>query len=131
MNVHAGVSLATGPFEAGYARKFTNYKLAEVKSIIRVPKEAREERPPAFPSQSGKASAAVSFPGEEAHGPAVREDDPQAEVVEDIRVHGNASVGDEDIVKLAGLTLGQELPAGALEAVEQRLKQSGKFECRR
>ena len=46
MNVHAGVSLATGPFEAGYARKFTNYKLAEVKSIIRVPKEAREERPP-------------------------------------------------------------------------------------
>ena len=129
MNVHAGVSLATGPFEAGYARKFTNYKLAEVKSIIRVPKEAREERPPVLPSSlSGTASAAVPFPGEEAHGPAVREDDPQAEVVHEIRVHGNAAVGDEDIVKLAGLTLGQELPAGALEAVEQRLKQSGKFE---
>ena len=81
MNVHAGVSLATGPFEAGYARKFTNYKLAEVKSIIRVPKEAREERPPVLPSSlSGTASAAVPFPGEEAHGPAVREDDPQAEV---------------------------------------------------
>jgi len=65
---------------------------------------------------------------EEVHGPAIREDDPQTEVVHEIRVHGNAAVGDEDIVKLAGLTLGQELPAGALEAVEQRLKQSGKFE---
>ena len=32
MNMHAGVSLATGSFEAGYARKFANYKLAEVKS---------------------------------------------------------------------------------------------------
>ncbi len=58
----------------------------------------------------------------------VHDDDPQAEVVREIRVHGNAAVADEDIIKLAGLTLGQALPAGALEAVEQRLKQSGKFE---
>jgi len=140
MNVHAGVSLATGPFEAGYARKFTNYKLAEVKSIIRVPKEAREEVPRpdvltergpthlTFNREEGKAGAGMPVPLEEVHGPAVREDDPQAEIVHEIRVHGNAAVGDEDIVRLAGLTLGQELPAGALEAVEQRLKQSGKFE---
>ena len=39
---------------------------------------------------------------------------PQAEVVREIRVHGNAAVLDEDVIKLAGLTLGQELPAGAL-----------------
>ena len=141
MNVHAGVSLASGPFEAGYARKFTNYKLAEVKSIIRVPKEAREEvprpdvltesgpPPPILPSSLlGKASAGVPFPGEEAHGPAVGDDEPQAEIVREIRVHGNAAVADEDIIKLAGLTLGQELPPGAIESVEQRLRQSGKFE---
>jgi hypothetical protein len=36
---------------------------------------------------------------------------------------------DDDVIKLAGLTLGQALPDGALEAVEQRLKQSGKFEA--
>src|SRR4029077_2647024 len=42
MNVHAGVSLATGPLEATYARQFKNYRLAEVKSIIRVPKLAQE-----------------------------------------------------------------------------------------
>ena len=35
MDVHAAVSLATGPLEASYARQFTNYSLAEVKSIIR------------------------------------------------------------------------------------------------
>ena len=139
MNMHAGVSLASGPFEAGYARKFTNYKLAEVKSIIRVPKEAREEvparcadggpPPPILPSSLlGKASAGVPFPGEEAHGPAVGDDEPQAEIVREIRVHGNATVADEDIIKLAGLTLGQELPPGAIESVEQRLRQSGKFE---
>ena len=34
MNIHAGVSLANGSFEAGYARKFAEYKLADVKSII-------------------------------------------------------------------------------------------------
>jgi outer membrane protein assembly factor BamA len=62
------------------------------------------------------------------HGPSVRDDEAQVEVVREIRVHGNATVGDEDIIKLAGLTLGQELPPGAIESVEQRLKQSGKFE---
>jgi hypothetical protein len=146
MNVHAGVSLAAGPFEASYERKFTNYKLAEVKSIIRIPKDARQQAPsPHVPTESGQipssllgnAGAGVPFTGEDVHGPvtgedvhgpAVREGEPQAEVVREIRVHGNAAVGDEDIIKLAGLTLGQELPPGAIESVEQRLKQSGKFE---
>ena len=42
MNVHAGISLAAGPFEAAYVRQFANYRLAEVKSIIRVPKLVHE-----------------------------------------------------------------------------------------
>jgi hypothetical protein len=37
MNIHAGVSLANGSFEASYARAFSDYKLADVKSTIRVP----------------------------------------------------------------------------------------------
>jgi hypothetical protein len=41
INVHAGLSLASGPFEATYNRQFENYKLGEVKSRIRVPKSAR------------------------------------------------------------------------------------------
>jgi hypothetical protein len=118
MNVHAGFSLATGPFEATYAREFANYKLADVKSIIRIPKAARN-----VPEVRG-------VPVEnDVHGPAVSETEAlQTEVVREIRVHGNAAVLDEDVVKLAGLAVGQELPSGALDAVEQRLKQSGKFE---
>ncbi len=41
MDVHAGVSLATGPFEASYSRQFANYRLAEVKSIIRAAEAGR------------------------------------------------------------------------------------------
>jgi outer membrane protein assembly factor BamA len=50
------------------------------------------------------------------------------EILREIRIHGNVAVLDEDVIKLAGLSLGQELPAGSVEAIEQRLKQSGKFE---
>ena len=138
MNVHAGVSLAPGPFEASYARQFANYKLAEVKSIIRVPKEAREA---GFPVPSAPIGSTIRFelqrvqgvgsglprpvrPGrcpacrstdlKNAHGPAVEPmTSPQAEIVREIRVHGNAAVADEDVIKLAGLTLGQELAGRA------------------
>ena len=44
MNIHAGVTLADGPFEASYARQFAKYRLAEVKSIIRVPKMVQRFR---------------------------------------------------------------------------------------
>jgi outer membrane protein assembly factor BamA len=58
----------------------------------------------------------------------VADDNGQEEIVREIRVHGNAAVLDDDVIALAGLTLGQALPDGALDAVERRLKQSGKFE---
>src|SRR4029453_13931353 len=45
MNIHAGVSLANGSFEASYSRAFSDYKLADVKSTIRVPKKAPALRP--------------------------------------------------------------------------------------
>ena len=45
----------------------------------------------------------------------------------EIRVHGNAAVSDDDVITLAGLRSGRCWPT-ALEAIEQRLKQSGKFE---
>ena len=41
MNIHAGVTLAMGSLEAGYARRFSDYKQADVKSLIRIPKTAR------------------------------------------------------------------------------------------
>jgi len=39
MTVHAGVTLANGSYEAGYARTFSEYREADVKSTIRIPKK--------------------------------------------------------------------------------------------
>ena len=49
MNIHAGVTMAMGSLEAAYARRFTDYKQADVKSLIRIPKA------PAPPAASGRA----------------------------------------------------------------------------
>ncbi len=38
MNIHAGVTLAAGSFEASYGRTFSEYRLADVKTKISVPK---------------------------------------------------------------------------------------------
>ena len=38
MNIHAGLTLAVGSFEASYGRTFTNYREADVKTKITVPK---------------------------------------------------------------------------------------------
>ena len=45
MNIHAGVTIAPGSLEAAYARRFADYKQADVKSLIRIPKQ-----PPLPPS---------------------------------------------------------------------------------
>ena len=46
MNVHAGITMAMGSLEAAYARRFADYKQADVKSLIRIPKQ-----PPLPPSK--------------------------------------------------------------------------------
>src|SRR5262245_52311975 len=38
MNIHAGVTIASGSLEAAYGRKFSDYKQAETKTLIRIPK---------------------------------------------------------------------------------------------
>ena len=160
LNVHAGVSLAAGPFEATYARQFANYRLAEVKSIIRVPKmvqgsgftvqgspiavqrsglsvqdaaSALETGGPSEPEPTASAAAEPDEPFEPAPVELVEPSAPleplqSAEVVREIRVHGNAAVLDADVISLAGLSLGQTVTAETLSAAEERLKQSGKFD---
>jgi hypothetical protein len=160
MNVHAGVSLAAGPFEASYTRQFANYRLAEVKSIIRVPKlvqgsgfkvqgsgfkvHRQADAPADFDSAGERATSDVaglesnepSEPFEPVERAPVEPVEPlepvepvqTAEVIRELRVHGNASVLDADVITLAGLSIGQAVTAETLTAVEGRLKQSGKFE---
>jgi outer membrane protein assembly factor BamA len=50
------------------------------------------------------------------------------EIIREVRVHGNAAVKDEDVVKLAGIALGDPLAADSLKVIEKRLKDSGRFE---
>jgi hypothetical protein len=41
MEIEAGLTLALGSFDAGYGRRFTDYRQADVTSKIRIPKEPR------------------------------------------------------------------------------------------
>ena len=50
------------------------------------------------------------------------------ETVVEIRIHGNSSVPDEDVLELAGIAVGDFVDSAALDAVAARLVTSGLFE---
>ena len=50
------------------------------------------------------------------------------ETVVDLRVHGNHSIPDEEVLALAGVALGDVVDAGVVDAVIRRLEDSGRFE---
>jgi outer membrane protein assembly factor BamA len=53
---------------------------------------------------------------------------PPKETIAEIRVHGNATIQDEEVIRLAGLTLGAPLAPDALPEIERRLRNSGRFD---
>jgi Omp85 superfamily domain/Surface antigen variable number repeat len=120
MNIHAGVTFAAGSLEAGYERTFSDYKQADVKSRIKIPK-APDRNPDLFPEHSSDAGS----------GPFVPADTQAAqsqEIISEIRVHGNAYVRDDEVIRLSGVAVGQPLGANTLQEIEQRLKATGHFE---
>jgi outer membrane protein assembly factor BamA len=52
----------------------------------------------------------------------------QTEVISEVRVHGNATLSDTAVIQFAGVTVGQPLETGGLEAIEKRLRDSGRFD---
>jgi hypothetical protein len=122
MNIHAGITLANGSFEAAYARAFSQYREADVKSRIKVPKAASHE--PAMFRPTFVRFETFETAGS---GPWV-EEELQSETIREIRVHGNAFLADEDVIKLAGVSVGMPLQSNDLDAVRQRLKDSGRFD---
>ena len=50
------------------------------------------------------------------------------EIVSEVRVHGNATLTDDAVISLAGVTVGSALDPGGIEAIEKRLKDSGRFD---
>lgn len=73
------------------------------------------------------ASWAGADPEVREHGPFV-DQEPAVETIREIRVHGNASVTDEAVLKLAGVAVGDPLGPSAEKDIEQRLKATGRFE---
>ncbi len=117
IRIHAGVTLANGSFEAGYTRTFSGYREADVKTKIRIPK-------PPEPFESFESFEPLAS----SHGPYAQDPAPHGEVVREVRVHGNAFLTDEEVLALAGVAIGQPLDGGTLDAVQRRLKASGRFE---
>src|SRR4029078_275626 len=123
MNIHAGVTLAMGSFEAAYDRAFTNYRMGEVKTKITVPKlEAGLPGGPGAQRVWGAVDTRIE------HGPSVEEEQQPVETIHEIRVHGNAAVPDADVIKLAGIALGDSIGSDSLANIEKRLKDSDRFE---
>jgi outer membrane protein assembly factor BamA len=50
------------------------------------------------------------------------------ERVAEIRVHGNATLSDEAVIALAGIAPGAMLDAAGIEAIEKKLRDSGRFD---
>ncbi|HET9262419.1 MAG TPA: FtsQ-type POTRA domain-containing protein [Vicinamibacterales bacterium] len=114
MSIHGGVTLASGSFDANYRRRFSEYRQAEVKTRITIPK------PP--------SPDAEDWPEDGGSGPYVP-DPPQAvETIAEIRVHGNASMPDADVIGVAGISPGQPFREGQLDEIRQKLERSGLFE---
>jgi hypothetical protein len=114
IHFRAGATLAMGSFDGTYSRTFKDYRQAEVKTKITIPK--------------APAPAAVHWPEESEAGPFAEDRLPQSERVTEIRVHGNAFVEDADVVRIAGIATGQPVDDAALKAAQERLERSGLFE---
>ena len=125
LNIHAGITLAMGSFEAAYARRFSDYKEADVKTRIRIPKRlippSDRRAGPAFESNAGARSRrALSCRTRIQQQP---------KSIAEIRVHGNAYLRDEEVIRLAGISVGQPLAPDGIAAIrataegQRRLRQ--------
>jgi hypothetical protein len=127
MSVHAGVTLANGSYEAGYTRAFSEYREADVKSRIRVPKEKVFND--GFSMEgSPRGVLRVGFFTEGTPRWSSPRQVPVHETIGEIRVHGNAYLTDEDVIRLAGVDVGAAIDDAAVDAIEKRLRDSGRFE---
>ncbi len=133
INIHSGITLANGSYEASYSRAFSDYREADVKSRIRVPKRSRllpdsgvwQPVPATGLVRDAQDTQLVGIPES---GPFAVDDDQPAETIREIRVHGNAYLSDEDVIALAGIDVGTPLAADDLHAIRERLEKSGRFE---
>ena len=136
LTIHSGVTLASGSFEAAYGRGFANYRLAEVATKMRIPKQSSAAPRAAPVDRASRAAAsfthdhAAEIGFEEVRGPFVPDQAQSGgqEIVGEVRIHGNAFLTDRDVLDIAGIAVGQPLAPNGVEAIEKRLKDSKHFE---
>ena len=152
IDISAEVTLANGTFAAAYERRFSDYRQAEVKSRIRIPKRGLTPISPPAPktgpdpamgpdvAEPAYFSAEFAPRLEDASGPFVQETVDAVEVTaqesksgpdpvaREIRVHGNVAIPDDEVLRIAGVEIGMTLGSGPVEAAAQRLRDSGRFE---
>ena len=95
-------------------------------SPARLPAPSPVRLPPFFPARLAAPSPADPLPPSAqlpASAPAAG-----PEVVAEVRVHGNHSIPDEDILHLARVAVGDPVEAATLDAIAARLRASGRFE---
>ncbi len=63
-----------------------------------------------------------------AQAPSSSQTPAEPERLAEVRVHGNHTTPDAEVLRLAGLTIGQPVDAPAIEAARERLSKSGRFE---
>ena len=138
IKIGAGITLALGSFEASYDRSFREYREADVKSKITIPKKEKgheeeegDEGSSDLPAVAFADAGLPAVASAEA-GPFVADAEQAAaaaqEIVREIRVHGNAAIADAEVLKIAGITVDSPLAADAVATIEKRLKDSGWFE---
>ena len=104
------------------------------RSIALLRRVPRRKLPPAVAAALGAVLAALPLPAAFAQefGPSgvstAQEPIPPAETVVEIRIHGNLSLPDAEVVALAGVTVGDAAGPDLEETVRARLAASGRFE---
>ena len=118
MNVELAV--AVGAYTGRYERTFNNYKKAEVGARIRIAGSG---------APMTRLAAALALALLALAGTAAAQSEPaQAGRLAEIRIHGNHTTPDDDVLKILGLTIGQMVEDAAIEAAAERLRKSGLFE---
>ena len=132
IDIAAQVTLASGSFAAAYDRRFADYRQADVKSRIRIPKVSDVEAAPIGSDGEPERTRGPFVPESAADAAEEAADDAgQAAadlVIREIRVHGNVAVPDAEVARLAGVSVGTWLAPGTEAAIAKRLGDSGRFE---
>lgn len=132
IHVSGGATLASGSFDIALSRVFEHYREANVETKVKVPGVARSRADE--PASQGEivATSPREGPAHTHHGPSLINEDEQsqspAEVIRQIRVHGNTFLTDQDVLRIAGIAPGDALEPDTVTTVEKRLKDSGRFE---